>query len=168
MRVFLAIDRIADEHNAEDSETAAAARSQARIQMAGREVILAKPETWMNLSGLAVEALVDELDTDLPANLLVVYDELDLPLGKLRFGSVASPAGHNGARSVSGGLGTDEWWRIRIGVGPEQECNRKAFRRGKDYLLTPMGKRDLTAIDPVLDRVARPWRWWWRREFRPP
>jgi PTH1 family peptidyl-tRNA hydrolase len=151
---FLAIDRIAGEHNAEVVNRRCRALT-ARIQMAGREVILAKPETWMNLSGLAVGTLVDELDTEVPANLLVVYDELDLPLGKLRIRERGSPAGHNGARSVSGGLGTDEWWRIRIGVGPEPGVQQEAFRRGKDYLLTPMSKRDLTAIDPVLDRVAR-------------
>jgi PTH1 family peptidyl-tRNA hydrolase len=151
---FLAIDRIAGEHNVEVVNRRCRALT-ARIQMAGREVILAKPETWMNLSGLSVGDLVDELDTELPENLLVVYDELDLPLGKLRIRERGSPAGHNGARSVSGGLGTDEWWRVRIGVGAEPGVKEEAFRRGKDYLLTPMGKRDLTAIDPVLDRVAR-------------
>ena len=112
----------------------------------------------MNLSGLSVGALVDEfeeVDRDPLENLLVLYDELDLPLGRLRIRERGSPAGHNGARSVSGGLGTDEWWRIRIGVGPEPGVQQEAFRRGKDYLLTPMSKRDLTAIDPVLDRVAR-------------
>ncbi len=153
---FLAIDRIAGEHNAEVVNRRCRALT-ARVRMAGREVILAKPETWMNLSGHSVGDLVDELelDTDLPENLLVIYDELDLPLGKLRIRERGSPAGHNGARSVSGALGTDEWWRIRVGVGPEPGVKEEAFRRGKDYLLTPMGKRDLTAIDPVLDRVAR-------------
>jgi PTH1 family peptidyl-tRNA hydrolase len=151
---FLAIDRIAGEHNAEVVNRRCRALT-ARIQMAGRDVILAKPETWMNLTGLAIRALVDELDTPLPTNLLVVYDELDLPLGRLRIRERGNPAGHNGARSVSGGLGTDEWWRIRIGVGPESGVQQEAFRRGKDYLLTPMSKKDLAAIDPVLDRVAR-------------
>jgi len=153
---FLAIDRIAGEHNANVANRRCRALT-ARVQMAGRDVILAKPETWMNLSGHAVGDLVDELelDTDLPENLLVLYDELDLPLGKLRIRERGSPAGHNGARSVSGSLGTDEWRRIRIGVGPEPGVKQEAFRRGKDYLLTPMSKRDLAAIDPVLDRVAR-------------
>ncbi|MGA7350482.1 MAG: aminoacyl-tRNA hydrolase [Acidobacteriaceae bacterium] len=151
---FLAIDRIAGEHNAEVVNRRCRALT-ARIQMAGRDVILAKPETWMNLTGLAIRALVDELDTPLPTNLLVVYDELDLPLGRLRIRERGNPAGHNGARSVSGGLGTDEWWRIRIGVGPESGVQQEAFLRGKDYLLTPMSKKDLAAIDPVLDRVAR-------------
>jgi peptidyl-tRNA hydrolase, PTH1 family len=153
---FLAIDRIAGEHNAEVVNRRCRALT-ARVQLAGRDVILAKPETWMNLSGHSVGDLVDELelDTDLPENLLVMYDELDLPLGKLRIRERGSPAGHNGARSVSGALGTDEWWRIRIGVGPDPAMKEEAFRRGKDYLLTAMSKRDLTAIDPVLDRVAR-------------
>jgi PTH1 family peptidyl-tRNA hydrolase len=155
---FLAIDRIAGEHNVEAVNRRCRALT-AKVRMAGREVILAKPETWMNLSGLAVGALVDELDLEVddgpPRNLLVLYDELDLPLGRLRIRERGSPAGHNGARSVSGALGTDEWWRIRIGVGPEPGVQQEAFRRGKDYLLTPMSKRDLTAIDPVLDRVAR-------------
>ena len=151
---FLAIDRIADEHGAEVVNRRCRALT-AKIRMGGREVILAKPETWMNLSGLAVGALVDELDTNPADSLLVVYDELDLPLGRLRVRERGSPAGHNGARSVSGALGTDEWARIRVGVGPEAGIREDAFRRGKDYLLTPMSKRDLAAIDPVLDRVAR-------------
>ena len=151
---FLAIDRIASEHNVEVVNRRCRALT-ARVQMAGREVILAKPETWMNLSGHSVGDLADELDLELPGNLLVMYDELDLPLGKLRIRERGSPAGHNGARSVAASLGTDEWWRIRIGVGPDADVKEEAFRRGKDYLLTPMGKRDLTAIDPVLDRVAR-------------
>jgi PTH1 family peptidyl-tRNA hydrolase len=162
---FLAIDRIAGERNVEVVNRRCRALT-ARVQMAGREVILAKPETWMNLSGLSVGDLVDELDIELPGNLLVVHDELDLPLGRLRIRERGRPTG-NGARSVSGGLGTDEWWRIRIGVGPQPQraselgtpaepgVQQEAFRRGKDYLLTPMSKRDLTAIDPVLDRVAR-------------
>ena len=155
---FLAIDRIAGEHNAEVVNRRCRALT-AKVRIAGREVILAKPETWMNLSGLSVGALVDELELEVddgpPRNLLVLYDELDLPLGRLRIRERGSPAGHNGARSVSGALGTDEWWRVRIGVGPEPGVQQEAFRRGKDYLLTPMSKRDLTAIDPVLDRVAR-------------
>ena len=150
---FLAIDRIADEHRVEVVNRRCRALT-AKVRMAGREVILAKPETFMNLSGFSVGTLVDELDTELPQDLLVLYDELDLPLGTLRIRERGSPAGHNGAGSVSGALGTDEWWRIRIGVGPEPGVKEEAFRRGKDYLLTPMGKRDLGAIDPVLDRVA--------------
>jgi peptidyl-tRNA hydrolase, PTH1 family len=151
---FLAIDRIAAEHNAAVVNRRCRALT-AKVQMAGREVILAKPETFMNLSGLSVGALIDEFDVEPGGNLLVLYDELDLPLGTLRVRERGSAAGHNGARSISGVLGTDEWKRIRIGVGPEPGNRDEAFRRGKDYLLTPMGKRDLSALDPVLDRASR-------------
>jgi peptidyl-tRNA hydrolase, PTH1 family len=154
---FLAIDRIAGEHNVAVVNRRCRALT-AKVRMAGREVILAKPETFMNLSGLSVGALVDEfeeVDRDPLENLLVLYDELDLPMGTVRVRERGSPAGHNGARSISGCLGTDEWARIRIGVGPEPGAKEEAFRRGRDYLLTPMSKRDLAAIDPVLDRVAR-------------
>lgn len=151
---FLAIDRIAGEHNVAVVNRRCRALT-AKVQLAGREVILAKPETWMNLSGISVGALVDEFDVDPSGGLLVLYDELDLPLGTLRVRERGSTAGHNGAASVSGALGTDEWPRIRIGVGPEPGVREEAFRRGKDYLLTPMSKRDLAAIDPVLDRTAR-------------
>jgi PTH1 family peptidyl-tRNA hydrolase len=151
---YLAIDRIAGEHNVAVVNRRCRALT-AKVRMAGQEVILAKPETFMNLSGLSVGALADEFGVDPAGNLLVLYDELDLPLGTLRVRERGSPAGHNGARSISGALGTDEWKRIRIGVGPEPGNREEAFRRGKDYLLTPMSKRDLSAIDPVLDRVAR-------------
>ncbi|MGB9145342.1 MAG: aminoacyl-tRNA hydrolase [Acidobacteriaceae bacterium] len=151
---FLAIDRIAGEHNVAVVNRRCRALT-AKVHLAGREIILAKPETWMNLSGLSVGALVDEFDVDPRGSLLVLYDELDLPLGTLRVRERGSPAGHKGAASVSGALGTDEWPRIRIGVGPEPGVQQDAFRRGRDYLLTPMSKRDLAAIDPVLDRTAR-------------
>ena len=151
---FLAIDRIAGEHNAAVVNRRCRALT-AQVRMGGREVILAKPETFMNLSGISVGALAEEFGIAASGNLLVVYDELDLPLGTVRVRERGSPAGHNGARSISGVLGTDEWKRIRIGVGAEPGVREEAFRRGKDYLLTPMSKRDLSAVDPVLDRVAR-------------
>ena len=150
---FLAIDRIADQNRAAVANRRARALT-AKIQIAGREVILAKPETFMNLSGLSVAALAAEFEIDTARDLLVLYDELDLPLGVVRVRERGSAAGHNGARSISGALRSDEWARIRIGVGSNGEPE-EAFRRGKDYLLTPLRKRDLAALDEVLDRVAQ-------------
>jgi PTH1 family peptidyl-tRNA hydrolase len=150
---FLAIDRIADDHRTVVANRRCRALT-AKIQIAGREVILAKPETFMNLSGLSVAALVKEFDVDPRRDLLVLYDELALPLGGLRVRERGSAAGHNGARSISGSLGSDEWARIRIGVGPDASPE-SAFRRGKDYLLTPLRKADLATLDEVLDRVGR-------------
>jgi PTH1 family peptidyl-tRNA hydrolase len=125
--------------------------------MAGREVILAKPETYMNLSGVSVAALVREFEADPAQDLLVIYDELDLVLGTFKIRERGSPAGHNGARSVTTALGTQEWLRLRIGVGlnlPPEAIAAGGRRPGKDYLLSPMRKADLAVLDEVLDKVA--------------
>jgi PTH1 family peptidyl-tRNA hydrolase len=125
--------------------------------VAGRKVVLAKPETFMNLSGLAVAALVQEFEADPQRDLLVIHDELDLVLGSFKIRERGSPAGHNGARSVTGALGSQEWLRLRIGVGldlPPEAVAAGGRRPGKDYLLSPLRKADLTVLDEVLDRVA--------------
>lgn len=150
---FLAVDRIADDHRVAVANRRCRAMT-AKIEIAGREVILAKPETFMNLSGLSVAALVEEFEVDPYRDLLVLYDELALPLGTVRVRERGSPAGHNGAKSVSGALRSEDWARIRIGVGPDNDA-ASAFRRGKDYLLTPLRKADFATLDEVLDRVAK-------------
>lgn len=154
---FMAVDRIAAQEGVVVQNRRCRAVT-ATCRIAGREVILAKPETYMNLSGASVAALVREYEADPIEDLLVIYDELDLPLGALKIKERGSPAGHNGARSITGSLGSQEWLRLRIGVGPDLPPEATAAgasrRGGKDYLLSPMGKRDLTVLDEVLDRVA--------------
>ena len=113
---FMAIDRIAQQEGVVVQNRRCRAVT-ATCRMAGREVVLAKPETFMNLSGLAVAALVREFEADPAQDLLVIYDELDLTLGTFKIRERGSPAGHNGARSVTGALGSQEWLRLRIGVG---------------------------------------------------
>lgn len=117
---FMAIDRIAQQEGVVVQNRRCRAMT-ATCRIAGRQVILAKPETFMNLSGASVSALVhefaQEFETDPAQNLLVIYDELDLALGTFKIRERGSPAGHNGARSVTGALGTQEWLRLRIGVG---------------------------------------------------
>jgi PTH1 family peptidyl-tRNA hydrolase len=154
---FMAIDRIAAQEGVVVGNRRCRAMT-ATCRIAGREVILAKPETFMNLSGLSIAALVKEFKADPARDLLVIYDELDLPLGTLKIRERGSPAGHNGARSVTSALGTQEWLRLRIGVGqnlpPEAIAAGAGRRGGKDYLLSPMRKADLAVLDEVLDRVA--------------
>ncbi len=109
----------------------------------------------MNLSGLSVGALMDELEIGVE-NLIVLYDELDFPLGTLRLAQRGSANGHNGVKSVSGVLGTEEWLRVRIGVGkPPLESGRIVKAGGADYLLTPMRKQELATLDEVLDQAVR-------------
>jgi len=154
---FMAIDRIAQQEGVVVQNRRCRAVT-ATCRMAGREVVLAKPETFMNLSGLSVAALVREFEVDPGRDMLVIYDELDLTLGTFKIRERGSPAGHNGARSVTGALGTQEWLRLRIGVGldlpPEAVAAGGGRRGGKEYLLSPMRKADLTVLDEVLDRVA--------------
>ena len=114
---FLAIDRVAERTGATVNNRRCRALT-ATTQLAGREVVLAKPGTFMNLSGLSVRALVEELGAT-QQDVLILYDELALPLGTLRVRAGGSSGGHNGARSINGALGTEEWARIRIGVGPD-------------------------------------------------
>jgi PTH1 family peptidyl-tRNA hydrolase len=152
---FLAIDRLAQRSGAVVSNRRCRALT-ASARIGGREVVLAKPETFMNLSGISVQALLKEFGGELGKGpveeLVVLYDELALPLGTLRVRAGGSSGGHNGARSINGALGTEEWARIRIGVGPDGL--ETASRRGKDYLLTPMRKKELAVLDEVLDRAA--------------
>ena len=154
---FMAVDRIARQEGVVVANRRSRATT-ATCRIAGRPVVLARPETFMNLSGAAVAALVDEFEADPTQDLLVIYDELDLPLGSFKIRERGSPAGHNGARSVTGALGTQEWLRLRIGVGsdlpPEAIAAGGGRRQGRDYLLSPMSKRDLTVLDEVLERVS--------------
>jgi peptidyl-tRNA hydrolase, PTH1 family len=154
---FMAIDRIAGQEGVVVGNRRCRAAT-ATCRIAGRQVILAKPETFMNLSGLSVAALVREFEADPAKDLLVIYDELDLRLGTFKIRERGSPAGHNGARSVTGALGNQEWLRLRIGVGldaPAEAIAAAGGRRpGKDYLLSPIRKADLTVLDEVLDKVA--------------
>ena len=151
---FLAIDRIADGCGAVLGNRRGRALT-ARARLAGEEVLLAKPETFMNLSGLSVAALVRELEIGVPSeDLIVLYDELAFPLGELRLKERGSANGHNGVKSISGALGTEEWLRVRIGIGkPALPDGREIKSGGKDYLLAPMRRQELAVMDEVLDRA---------------
>ena len=154
---FMAIDRIAEQEGVVVANRRCRAVT-ATCRIAGRETILAKPETFMNLSGLSLAALIREFEVDPARDLLVIYDELDLVLGTFKIRERGSPAGHNGARSVTNALGSQDWLRLRIGVGldlPPEAKEAVGWKRpGRDYLLSPMRKADLGKLDEVLDKVA--------------
>jgi PTH1 family peptidyl-tRNA hydrolase len=153
---FLAIDRIAATCGATITNRRGRALT-ARTTLAGQEVLLAKPETFMNLSGLSIAALLHDLELGQPAeDLIVLYDELAIPLGQLRIRERGSAGGHNGVKSILATLGTEEWVRIRIGVGkPPLQSGREIKAGGTDYLLSPMRKMQLAELDEVLDQAVR-------------
>ena len=145
---FLAIDRIAGNLGVEVRNRQCRALT-ARTVIAEQMVLLAKPETFMNLSGLAVRELLREYEASPESDLIVIQDELDFPLGTLRIHTRRSSAGHNGIESIIGALGTQDFLRIRIGVAPERKV-----ADGAEYLLAPMKKKDLELVDRMLDTTA--------------
>jgi peptidyl-tRNA hydrolase, PTH1 family len=145
---FLVVDRIASERGVEIRNRQCRALT-ARIQVGDESVLLAKPETYMNLSGLSVRELVAEYELKPESDLIVVQDELDFPLGTLRIQTRRSSAGHNGIESIIESLGTQDFLRIRIGVAPERK-----IADGQSYLLSPFRKSDLTVVDGMIETAV--------------
>ena len=145
---FLAIDRIAEQCGVEMRNRQSRSLT-ARAEIGSQAVLLVKPETFMNLSGLAVRDLMEKNDLRPEADLVVIQDELDFPLGTLRIHRRRSSAGHNGIESIIGALNTDDFLRIRVGVAPEHKISD-----GVDYLLSPMRKAELEVLDGTLDTAV--------------
>ena len=145
---FLAVDRIAGNLGVEVRNRQCHALT-ARTVIADQMVLLAKPETLMNLSGLSVRELLREYEAAPESDLIVIQDELDFPLGTMRIHTRRSSAGHNGIESIIGALNTQDFLRIRIGVAPERKVGD-----GAEYLLASMKKKDLEAVDGMLDAAA--------------
>jgi PTH1 family peptidyl-tRNA hydrolase len=146
---FLAVDRIAEQCGVVvDNRHAKALTARARIGK--EEILLAKPETYMNLSGMSVRELVEKHGVDPEKDLIVMYDELDLPLGMIRIRERGSSAGHNGMQSIINALQTQEIVRIRLGIAPDDPA-----KGGARYILSPFRKSRLVAVDEMLDLAAQ-------------
>ncbi|MFZ0480449.1 MAG: aminoacyl-tRNA hydrolase [Terriglobales bacterium] len=146
---FLTIDRIANDLGIEVRNRQCRALT-ARAMIAGTPVVLAKPETYMNLSGLSVSELVGEHQVEVKSDLIVIYDELDLPFGAIRIRPRGGTAGHNGMESILGALGTDEFLRIRLGIAPDHKVSD-----GAKYVLTPFRKAQDAVVDEMLGNAAQ-------------
>jgi PTH1 family peptidyl-tRNA hydrolase len=145
---FLTIDQIANGLGIEVRNRQCRALT-ARATIASEPVILAKPETYMNLSGLSVRELAAEHQVDVKQDLIVIYDELDLPLGTIRIRQRGGTAGHNGMESIQGALNTEEFLRIRLGIAPD----RKVVD-GVKYVLTPFRKAQEKVVVEILETAA--------------
>src|SRR2546429_3701138 len=142
---FLTIDRLAGDLNVEVRNRECQALT-ARARIGSEQVLLAKPETFMNLSGTAVQCLLEQHELRPEADLIVIYDELDLPMGTIRIRERGSSAGHNGMESIIEALGTQDFLRIRLGIAPEKK------------ILKPFRKSQLKAVDEVLAPAAEAWK----------
>lgn len=117
--------------------------------MEGEKVVLAQPQTFMNLSGLSVVELVNYYKIDPAKELIVVYDDVDLPPGQIRIRKQGSAGGHNGMKSVIGGLNTEEFIRVRMGVGEKPKMYDLA-----DYVLGHFTKEEREVVDQAIIRAT--------------
>jgi peptidyl-tRNA hydrolase, PTH1 family len=144
---FLVVDELAERHGIRVSRK----DSQALIglgEIDGHRVILAQPQTYMNLSGNSVRTLMEKHEIGLD-RLVVVYDELDLPWGALKIKLKGSAAGHNGMQSVIEKLGTQNIVRVRLGIHPGHQ-----LASGKDFLLSPMRRGQRKELDELVGCAA--------------
>lgn len=144
---FLTVDRLAERHGIRVTRK----DSKALIgvgEIDGRAVMLAKPQTFMNLSGTSLRPLMEKHSIEI-GELVAVYDELDLPWLGLKIKPKGSAAGHNGMKSLIGSLGTNEFTRVRLGVHPGHP-----LKSGMDYLLAPFSRSQRKELDGFIDYAA--------------
>jgi len=146
---FLVVDVLAARHSIRLSRV----ECQAVIgqgNIGGKSVLLAKPQTFMNLSGVAVKSLMQKNEL-MPEDLILVYDELALPWGGLRVRPDGSAAGHNGVQDVIDKIGTQEFPRVRLGVHPGY---RLTEGKGADYLLSRFSRQQNETLDEFIGYAA--------------
>jgi peptidyl-tRNA hydrolase, PTH1 family len=119
-----------------------------RGKLAGTEVVLAKPQTYMNLSGASVRELLSKYELDV-GDLLVMWDEVQLPLGTIRIHTEGSAGSHNGAKSVIGAVGTQAFARLRLGCGPEHPLSSR-----REHVLRPMKKAELEVAAEMIGEAG--------------
>ncbi len=144
---FLAVDYLAESWGTKVVRREGRALT-GRAVFGGEEILLAKPQTFMNLSGLAVQQLLKKYSLE-PEDLTVLTDDLDLPLGMIRVRRRGTAGGHNGLKSLIGEIQTDRFARVRMGVGPEREVEDST-----EYLLRRFGNAEREEIAPMLDLAA--------------
>ena len=146
---FDVIDRIAEKYNiAVDTKKHRAYIGKGIIR--GQKVILAKPQTYMNLSGESIRSLVDYYKIDEENELLVIYDDISLDVGQLRIRAKGSAGGHNGIKNIIAHLGTQVFPRIKVGVGEKPKGYDLA-----DYVLGHFLKAEKELMDEGYDSAVR-------------
>lgn len=142
---FLVLDRIADNHKIEFTTQRLA--DKAELKFKGKQLHLIKPNTYMNLSGKAIAYWLQELKIP-KENLLVIVDDLALPLGTLRMRTKGSSAGHNGLKNIEQLLGGQEYARLRFGIGND-------FQKGQqvDFVLSNFTQEEFKLLPAIMDRA---------------
>ncbi len=146
---FHVIDLIADKYNINvDGKKNKAYIGKGMIE--GQKVILVKPQTYMNLSGESVGGLVDYFKIDETSELIVIYDDISLDVGQLRIRKKGSAGGHNGIKNIIAHLGTQEFLRIKVGVGEKPKHYDLA-----DYVLGHFSKAENIEMEDGYERIMQ-------------
>ncbi len=149
---FKCINSLARNHGIELKKQQAKARV-GFGQIGDGKVVLAKPKTYMNLSGESVAPLARFYKID-PPDILIIHDDVDLPLGKIRIREKGSPAGHNGLKSIIQYLGTQEFPRLKVGIGTLETTDSEASLRTPEYVLGRFTSDEKLIVTEVCARVA--------------
>jgi len=148
---FMVVDRLAESHGIRVTRK----ENLSKVGLGtvhAKKIALAKPQTFMNLSGPAVKGLLERYGLE-PGRLIMVYDELDVPWGELRIKPKGSAAGHNGMKSVIGSLGTSVITRIRLGIRPVSNPGHP-IADGATFVLAPFRRAQMQEVEETVARGA--------------
>jgi len=146
---FRVLDRIAEREGVRIRERCGPALVSGKILLGGQFAVLVAPQTYMNRSGAALQPVFERFDST-AATMIVVYDDLALPVGKLRIRQKGSAGGHNGIKSIISSLATDEFLRIRVGIQPDRETGDV-----RDFVLSRVAKNDRALLDQTEETAAQ-------------
>jgi len=146
---FRVLDRIAGQYGVRIRERCGPALISGRVTLGGQPATLVAPQTYMNKSGSALPPVFERLESG-AGDLIVVYDDLALPLGKLRIRQEGSAGGHNGIKSIISTLESDEFLRMRVGIKPDREPGDV-----RDFVLSRVGKTDRLLLDETEDVAVK-------------
>src|SRR5262247_1419850 len=146
---FRVLGRIAEQQHVRIKEHCGPALISRQVLLGGEPAVLVMPETFMNRSGAALPPVFDRFESS-ARNIIVVYDDVALPLGKLRVRQKGSAGGHNGIKSIISTLGSDEFLRIRVGIRPDRELGDV-----RDFVLSRVAQEDQALLDQAEDVAER-------------
>jgi len=146
---FRVVARLAEQHDVRLRQECGPALISDKIVVDGQFAVLVQPQTFMNHSGLALAKLFERFEAGI-ADVIAIYDDLALPLGKLRVRQKGSAGGHNGIKSMISSAGSDEFMRVRVGIMPDHPIGNT-----RDFVLSRVSKADRVVLDQAEETAAR-------------
>jgi len=165
---FLLVDLLAEEYKLQFRAKFQGLWTEGKVE--GERLLLLKPQTFMNLSGRSVREITNFYKI-LGEDLLIVHDDMDLSLGKIRLRDQGSAGGHNGIKSILAELGTEKFWRLKLGVGrprgsilDNRGSNHEQQTTIIDHVLSPFAEDEIKPLDEVLGRAEKATNLWIKGE----